>query len=37
MKRILIQGDSITDCGRNRNDFFLWVTDTLILLRRPWD
>lgn len=22
MKRILFQGDSITDCGRNRNDFF---------------
>ena len=22
MKRILFQGDSITDCGRNRNDFY---------------
>ena len=21
-KRILFQGDSITDCGRNRNDFY---------------
>ncbi|MBQ8202937.1 MAG: SGNH/GDSL hydrolase family protein [Clostridia bacterium] len=22
MKRVLFQGDSITDCGRNRNDFY---------------